>query len=173
MPQVARLKLPEKKPKEQLQNRELWNDGRDATTADFFTLGYSGRALKDLLDEMVERGVRTLVDIRANPVSMYRPEVSKGNLQRAVEERGMVYLHLPDLGVPRDIRARAIETGTRETIWEWYDEYVVDEQLTLHRFLNMAEHPVAMMCTEIDPGECHRHRLFVALEEKGLAGYDL
>jgi hypothetical protein len=29
------------------------------------------------------------------------------------------------------------------------------------------------MCVEIDPHECHRHRLSAALERKGLRGFDL
>jgi hypothetical protein len=30
-----------------------------------------------------------------------------------------------------------------------------------------------MMCMEADPVECHRHRLFLALEKQGLRGFDL
>src|SRR5204862_669531 len=100
---------------------------------------------------------------------------SKSNLRRSVEEHGMLYAHFPELGVPRDIRAKAIDAGTRDVIWEWYDHNVVHPYLgrNLHQFLNGLEHPVAMMCVEIDPHECHRHRLFLALEEMGLNGFDL
>jgi hypothetical protein len=42
----------------------------------------------------------------------------------------------------------------------------------LHRVLNLG-HPVAMMCMECDPEECHRHRIFNALECQGLRGFDL
>ncbi len=105
---------------------------------------------------------------------MYRPELSKGNLQRQVERAGMFYLHNPMLGVPRDIRAKALATGNREAIWDWYDKYVVDRFVSnLHEFFNALEHPVALMCVEADPTECHRHRLFQALEENGLRGFDL
>jgi uncharacterized protein (DUF488 family) len=105
---------------------------------------------------------------------MYRPELSKSNLQGILERAGFQYLHLKEWGVPREIRAKAIESGTRDTIWEWYDQRVVSRwfELNLHRFLNL-EHPVAMMCVECDPTECHRHRLFLALERQGLQGFDL
>ena len=81
---------------------------------------------------------------------------------------------MQEWGVPRDVRAKAIDSGTRETIWDWYDECVVGKCFhgNLHRFLNL-EHPVAMMCVECDPTECHRHRLFLALERQGLRGFDL
>ena len=175
MPQPNRLKLPSQSAKRQAENRVLWNDGRSAKSADFFTIGYTGRKIEELLRILQENGVRTLIDVRQTPVSMYRPELSKGNLRQLVESHGMHYIHMPDLGVPRDIRAKAIQTGTRDVIWKWYDEYVVAPHLrmNLHWFLNSVDHPVAMMCVEIDPAECHRHRLFLALEQMGLRGFDL
>lgn len=120
-------------------------------------------------------GVRTLLDIRQNAVSMYRPEMSKHNLRVYLEGQGIHYVHAPELGVPRDIRAKAIDAQSRDVIWDWYDEYVVQPFIgqNLHRFLNTLEHPVAMMCAEVDPAECHRHRLFLALEDKRLRGFDL
>ena len=175
MPQPNRLALPTVSAKRQAENKVIWNEARRPETAEFFTIGYTGRKLLEILDLLVLHGVRTLMDIRQNPVSMYRPELSKNNLRRAVEDQGMLYNHFPELGVPRDIRAKAIETGTREVIWEWYDDQIVSSYIgsNLHRFLNTVEHPVALMCVELDPRECHRHRLFMALEQMGLRGFDL
>jgi uncharacterized protein (DUF488 family) len=175
MPQTNRLKLPSLPAKQQAENRTLWNDSRSLEQADFFTIGYAGRKLEEIIDALVKAGVRCLVDIRQYAVSMYRPELSKNNLKRHLERNGIQYLHYPDLGVPRDIRAKAIETGSRDVIWDWYDSSVIGQFIgnNLHRFLNCAEHPVALMCVEIDPRECHRHRLFMALESKGLRGFDL
>jgi hypothetical protein len=105
---------------------------------------------------------------------MYRPDLSKSNFQKIVESAGLVYVHVPQWGVPKPIRAKAVELGTRDAIWDWYDAEVVSRFFgrNLHWFLNL-EHPVAMMCVECDPTECHRHRIFLALEKQGLRGYDL
>ena len=175
MPQVNRLKLPSASAKQQAENKVQWNGGRSAELADFFTIGYTGRKTDELLEILTSNGVRTLIDVRQIPVSLYRPELSKANFRRLVESRGMLYVHKPELGVPRDIRAKAIDTGSREVIWSWYDRYVAEPYvgMNLDRFLNSVEHPVAMMCVEIDPQECHRHRLTVALEQMGLRGFDL
>ena len=175
MPQANRLKLPSISAKQQAENKLVWNEARRLDSALFFTIGYTGRRLDEFLDSLESNGVQTLVDIRQYPVSMYRPEMSKSNLMRAVEGRGMTYAHFPQLGVPRDIRAKAIETGTRDTIWEWYDQHIVAQYVrrNLHRFFNVLEHPVALMCVEIDPQECHRHRLSLALEAMGLCSFDL
>jgi len=173
MPQANRLNLPTAPVKQQIANRVLWNDSRSEQTADFFTLGYTGRKTEDILESLKKHGVQTLVDIRQNPVSMYRPDLSKNNLARLLEQNGILYAHVPEFGVPRDIRAKAIATGTRDVIWSWYDENVLGTVLDLHFFMNGFEHPVALMCTEIDPHECHRHRLSLKLEEMGLNGFDL
>ena len=173
MPQANRLNLPTAPVRKQIANKAELNESRSSGEADFFTLGYSGRKTEELLDLLKQHGVRTLVDIRQNAVSMYRPELSKGNLAQLLDDNNIHYAHLPKLGVPRDIRARAIETGTRDVIWSWYDENVVPSFVDLHSFMNGFEHPVALMCTEIDPHECHRHRLSLALEGMGLNGFDL
>jgi len=158
------------------QSKALWNEARSPDRADFYTVGYEGKTTEQLLNDFRKCGVRSVLDIRCNPVSMYRPDLSKGNFQGILERAGFQYCHLKEWGVPREIRAKAIETGTRDTIWEWYDECVVNRCLhhgNLHQFLNFVEHPVAMMCVECDPTECHRHRLFIALEQHGLRGFDL
>lgn len=175
MPQANRLNLPSIPAKKQAEHKALWNDSRSVQEADFFTVGYTGRSIEEFLDILANAGVRTLADVRQFAVSMYKPDFSKANLKRHLEERGIGYIHFPELGVPRDIRAKAIDTGTRDVIWAWYDEHVVAPYVghNLHRFLNEVEHPVAMMCTEIAPQECHRHRLFLALESMGLNGFDL
>lgn len=168
------LKLPTKSAVARADSKALWNEARSPDRADFFTVGYEGRTTKDLFDRLLGAGVQCLVDIRYNPVSMYRPDLSKSNLQKSLEAAGIEYFHLREWGVPRDVRARAAETGTRETIWKWYDERVIAPNFTgnLHRFLNFG-YPVAMLCMECDPKECHRHRIFMALEDQGLRGFDL
>lgn len=168
------LKLPKKSARERAHSKALWNDTRSLEQADFFTVGYEGRTTKVLFDALLGAGVQCLVDIRYNPVSMYRPDLSKANLQSSLVALGIEYFHIREWGVPRDIRARALHTGTRETIWEWYDESVITPHFhhNLHRFLNLG-HPVAMLCMECDPQECHRHRIFNALECQGLTGFDL
>ena len=168
------LKLPTKSARARAESKALFNGERTAAGADFFTVGYEGRKAQELIAKLKDAGVRCVLDIRYNPVSMYRPELSKANFERLLASVGLSYFHLRDWGVPREVRAKAVETGTRETIWDWYDGAIVERffQGNLHRFLNL-DHPVAMMCMECDPTECHRHLLFNALERHGLRGYDL
>lgn len=156
----------------QLDQKAAWNRSRSESDADFYTIGYSGRTMPEFISALKSAAVETVVDVRQNPVSMYKPEFSKRNLASALAAEGVAYLHESALGVPRDIRSRALEGNGRDGIWLWYDENVVSS-LNLNRFFNFASHPIALLCTEIDPTSCHRHRLALSLERSGLRGYDL
>lgn len=168
------LKLPNNPARVRIQNKALWNEARSLQGADFYTIGYEGRKIDQLLALLQDAEIRTLIDIRYSPISMYRPEISKKNISKSVEAIGIHYLHKPEWGVPKDIRAKAIDSGTRDVIWEWYDKFVIEQFFlkNLHWFLNI-EHPVVLMCYEADPTECHRHRIFLELERLSLHGFDL
>jgi uncharacterized protein (DUF488 family) len=169
------LQLPTDPPKIQADNKAKWNEERQLELADFYTLGYMGRTIDSVLAALSANGICSVLDVRYTPVSMYKPEFSKSNLRRALEDHGIQYRHAPQLGVPRDIRGLAVEHGSRDPIWEWYDTNVVTQYVgkNLHRFFNVLEHPVALMCVESDPTACHRHRLTLAFERLGLRGFDL
>jgi hypothetical protein len=112
------LKLPSRPARVRAESKALWNEARSVKQADFFTVGYEGRSIEDLISALRAADIRLLLDIRHSPVSMYRPEV------------------------PRAVRAQSIEAGSREPIWAWYDENVIGPFFArnLHRFLNL-EHP--------------------------------
>ena len=173
MPQANRLNLPSASVKNQIASKLTWNEVRSADRADFFTIGYAGRKTEVLVALLGDHGVKTLLDIRRNPISMYRPDLSKNNLAKILAREDIGYVHVPELGVPRDIRAKAVDSGSRGVIWDWYDANVVASHPNLSYFINGYERPVALMCTEIDPCECHRHRLSLALEALGLTSFDL
>ncbi len=142
----------------------------------FYTVGYEGRSIQELIDALEQNAISTVIDIRFSPVSRFRPEFSKRNLASLLRSSGIDYVHYRDLGVPRDIRDQAFHLGKREFIWEWYETNVVQRHAVrnLHWFFNCADHPVALLCMEADSRTCHRHRLAGALERvSGLKFVDI
>lgn len=79
-----------------------------------FTVGYEGRSASSLIDELTGRGVEVIVDMRLTPASR-QAGLSKRGLAGAAQAAGISYLHLPELGNPRDIRhaLRAGNTAAR------------------------------------------------------------
>lgn len=169
------LNLPSKSTAIQIREREYWNLRRSREKADFYTTGYSGRKSEELIYLLRSVGVCSIIDIRFTAISQFKPEFSKSNLQQTLAKHDLGYIHFPNLGIPRDVRSLAIDTNNRNALWEWYDRYIVSNYVNgnLDNFFNTAIHPVALLCTEISPLECHRHRLALALEKKGLRSYDL
>ncbi|QNT76969.1 DUF488 family protein [Dehalogenimonas etheniformans] len=169
------MDLPEKTPLEQRKGKNYWNSSHFCSEPDFFTIGYSGHTIQSFINTLKAAGVVTLVDVRYLPVSRFKPAFSKTNLKNALEANGILYSHRPEWGIPREIRAFSIGKQSRGDIWLWYDSNVLPKIAgdNLNVFFNSLEHPVAFMCMELDPTECHRHRIFLGLERIGLGGRDL
>ena len=56
MPQQHRLKLPSASRDEQISGRDMWNRNRSESGAHFYTLGYTGRKLEELIARMLGAG---------------------------------------------------------------------------------------------------------------------
>jgi uncharacterized protein (DUF488 family) len=112
------------------------------------------------------------VDARKNPVSQYKLDFNKEKLEETLRNHDIDYVHYPELGVPSEIRRKLGETGDYNWFFKQYDEKVIprlDEEIDLETL----KYPIAIMCVELAPTKCHRHRIALALEERGLRGYDL
>jgi ParB-like chromosome segregation protein Spo0J len=166
-----RVELPQESIDVQFFNKTMWNLER-VGDFDFYTIGYEKKTIDQFLMLLKAKKIRTLVDARKNPVSQYKPEFSKENLEETLNKSGIKYIHYPKLGVPSQIRRKLGETGDYAWFFKQYDENVIpklDEEVDL----DTLNYPIAIMCVELDPTKCHRHRIALALEERGLRGIDL
>ena len=157
---------------EQVYHKTLWNLQR-VGEFDFYTVGYENKTLQQLIALLLSKNVSTLVDVRKNPVSMYKMEFNKENLKLELEKNKIHYVHLPLLGVPTEIRERLGETQDYTSFFNWYDANVLESEAFLNFNPRTFKLPIALMCVEFDPTRCHRHRLALALEKRGLKGYDI
>jgi uncharacterized protein (DUF488 family) len=65
-----------------------------------FTLGYEGLSLEQYINLLLENGVKMLLDVRKNAMSM-KYGFSKRTLQTACENVSIIYEHCPDVGIAR------------------------------------------------------------------------
>lgn len=166
-----RIELPQESIDVQIFHKTMWNLER-VGAFDFYTIGYEKKTIEQFLELLKRTKVRTLVDVRKNPVSQYKPDFNKEKLEETLRKHGIDYVHHPELGVPSGIRRKLGETGDYGWFFKQYDENVIpklDEEVDLETL----NYPIAIMCVELDPTKCHRHRIALALEERGLRGYDL
>ncbi len=168
--------LPQEPLSVQIHNKIIWDLSRIDAPFDFYTIGYGHIPdLASFIDRLNSAGVETLADVRHNPVSQYRPDFSKSRLEPALNDAGIAYVHYSRLGVPKNIRSMVKSGADYKLIWDWYDQNVVpilDDGFYDH-IIKKLKCPVAYMCVELDPTKCHRHRIALALERKGLRELDL
>jgi uncharacterized protein (DUF488 family) len=129
-----------------------------------FTIGYEQATQAAAVAALREAGVEVLADIRYLPLSR-RPGFSKSSLRTAVEEAGIEYRHLRDLGTPAEGRAAA-RRGDHATLARVYaGQLELPEALKQMAELRaLAEQKqVCLLCYERDASVCHRSMLYDAL----------
>jgi transcriptional regulator with XRE-family HTH domain len=137
-------------------------------TAGIVSVGYEGREIGEFVDDLRQRGVRTLVDVRLTPISR-RPGFSKTRLKGALESGGIEYLHYRELGNPKTNRAAfrgpAVEQG-RSRFRALLS--VPEAQVALGALRQRAgREVVAVLCFEKEHDACHRKVVIDAVTEVG------
>jgi uncharacterized protein (DUF488 family) len=132
-----------------------------------YLIGYEKSGLAEFLATLAAAGVSTVVDVRDLPLSR-RAGFSKRQLQAAVEEAGMGYVHLKPLGTPKEGRVAAHQ-GERERFWAIVERQLArpEAELALLQLADMARaEPCCLLCYEADHRDCHRLRVAEALEQR-------
>ncbi|HOP06079.1 MAG TPA: DUF488 domain-containing protein [candidate division Zixibacteria bacterium] len=125
-----------------------------------YTIGYQGRTITDLIVLLQDHGVRQLIDVRRDAYSR-NPDYTGSRLREAIESAGIRYIHLPELGIPKEIRSDATSADASRRVLDWYEnEYLPDIPDAVNRLAGIVKKYLsALMCYETKPSDCHRGRL--------------
>lgn len=140
---------------------------RRATT--FFTVGYEHTTLPGLIAGLKEAGVKRIIDTR-DVANSRRAGFSKKMLSASLDAEGIGYVHLRRLGTPKAGR-EANRAGRMDEFRRIYEASFMqpEAQLALLEAEELIrDQPTALLCFCGDAHKCHRDRIAVALEEKGL-----
>ena len=128
--------------------------------ATVLTIGHSTRTLEELVAALQAHGVRTLVDIRAFPMSRRLPHFNHENLERELPAAGLCYVWEKELGGRRrKLRDDSPNTGLRVPAFRNYADYMLTAEFraAIQWVLALAEEaPTAIMCAEKLYFRCHR-----------------
>jgi uncharacterized protein (DUF488 family) len=133
-----------------------------------YTIGHSNHNLQTLIQLLNDNGVKALVDVRSAPYSRHRPWFNKDHLEFELPRKGIQYTfagkHLggrpPEASLYKS--RRLPEEGTDYLHEVDYPAVMERDWFTqgIERLLEIAsEGPTAIMCSEEDPANCHRHHL--------------
>src|SRR5580658_7086561 len=125
-----------------------------------YTVGYEGIMVDALLDLLLRKGIRRLIDVRCNPIAR-RYGFHKATLCKLCSDVGIEYMHFPSLGVPSVWRSDLSNQDAYERLFERYEKEILPKQRpAVEKVAGLvAEMPSALMCMEAAHDCCHRSRL--------------
>jgi uncharacterized protein (DUF488 family) len=123
-----------------------------------YSIGHSNHELEALVALLQRHGVTTLVDVRSQPYSRWVPHMNREPLAQALQAAGLTYVFMGDSLGGRPARPSLYGPEGEPD----YERMAAtrDFQAGLERLLELAHTGVvAMMCSEGDHTQCHRHKL--------------
>ena len=133
-----------------------------------FTIGYEQAKPAAVLRELKHAKIDILIDTRAVAASR-RPGFSKKQLAAALDDEGIVYIHLQKLGTPAEGRAAA-RSGDTDRLWKIYDKHIKtrEAQEALEELLALikSKKRIALLCYCRDPKTCHRSRIVARVKKR-------
>ncbi|WP_392543756.1 DUF488 family protein [Oryzobacter telluris] len=130
------------------------------------SIGYEGKDLNELLEQLLANHVGVLVDVRLNPISR-KPGLSKRRLSEALRAVGISYCHYRELGNPKENR-EAFRAGSQDA----RDRFsaILRAQAGTEALSHVAEsldgEVVALLCFEREHSECHRGLVAEAIQRE-------
>ena len=128
-----------------------------ATAPPLCTIGYEGTTIDAVLTRLQGANVRLLIDVRAVAASR-KPGFSKRQLAAGLDDVGIGYVHLQQLGTPRPGRD-AVRSGHPERMLPIFQAHMRGDrpQAELAQATQLARSTRAcLLCFERDHTTCHR-----------------
>jgi len=132
-----------------------------------FTLGYEGLSIDAFLNILLLNNIAALVDVRKNPISM-KYGFSKTKFANYVKLVGLLYFHIPGLGIPAELRQDLKSVVSYQKLFEYYSKDILPDQkesLEILKEIIKAQGRVAITCFEADYHFCHRHKIAEYVEK--------
>jgi uncharacterized protein (DUF488 family) len=130
-----------------------------------YTIGHSKHPIEKFLGLLKLHGIKTLVDVRTNPMSRFNPQFNKKRLEESLANEEIEYVFAGEgLGGRPKNPGFYDESGV--IVYERVAESKAFKDGLAQVVAMLDEKNVAVMCSEEDPQACHRKSLI----GKALAG---
>ncbi len=134
----------------------------------FFTIGYEGKFFENYLNRLIKNNVHLLCDVRKNAFSR-KYGFSKKILSKTLEEIGIEYTHMPELGIVSEKRRSLNSQADYDRIFHDYEFCTLKEnKIALEELYNLFRkyRRVAITCFEADSNMCHRSLVAKAISQR-------
>jgi uncharacterized protein (DUF488 family) len=137
---------------------------------DIWSVGHGARPLAEFLETLRAADIKSLADVRSRPGSRRHPHFSARSLEAALNEIGIAYLHLPELGGRREPRADSPHRALRVAAFRGYADHMDTGEFArgYERLTSLAQKSrTAFMCAETLWWRCHRRLIADRLTADG------
>src|SRR5688500_5104964 len=93
--------------------------------AEVLTVGHSNRQLPEFLNMLSAHDVNLVIDVRKMPGSRKHPQFDRDTLAQALNEFGIGYTHLSNLGGLRRRRPESPNAGWKNASFQGYADYML------------------------------------------------
>jgi uncharacterized protein (DUF488 family) len=128
--------------------------------ATLYTIGHSTRTIEELIAALQAHDIKTLVDIRAYPMSRRLPHFNRENLEKSLGDAGIRYVWMKELG---GMRKKSLEespnVALRNASFRNYADYMLTPEFerAISEVIRFGEESrTAYMCAERVYFKCHR-----------------
>ncbi len=122
-----------------------------------YTVGYEEKSIDEFIQSLRKHHIKVLVDVREIPASR-KKGFSKTKLNERLESVGIRYLHVKELGSPRELRKRLYSDKDYSYFFKEYKKHLENNIDILERLYNetISNESSCLMCMERFPAQCHR-----------------
>ena len=150
--------------------------GTGPTTGAVYAIGHSTTPIARFVEILRAHSVTTVVDVRTVPRSRHNPQFNSDALETKLNEAGISYVRVKELGGFRRPSKDSENTAWRNLSFRGYADHMQtgEFELGLDRLISLSKvGNVAMMCAEGNPYRCHRSLVADALTVRGIRVVDI
>lgn len=123
---------------------------------ELFTMGYEGTTIDSFINSLQVNKINCIIDVRALPLSR-KPGFSKTKLAGTLNHVNIQYIHLPELGSPKDIRNELKSTRNYTTFFLKMEKYLAGKKDAIRQAYNhVINTRCCLLCFEHLADQCHR-----------------
>ncbi|MDB5227771.1 MAG: hypothetical protein JWN78_1964 [Bacteroidota bacterium] len=124
-----------------------------------YTIGHGTRTITDFILLLKQYQIEYLIDVRSQPYSKFNAAFNQADLKYRLESENIRYVFFGDTlgGRPKDPNCYDIEGKVDYKLVESKDFY--KEGIVRLRTAYAKSIPIALMCSESNPCQCHRSKL--------------
>ncbi|HPS65845.1 MAG TPA: DUF488 domain-containing protein [Ignavibacteria bacterium] len=140
---------------------------KKSTKKILYTLGYEGISIDAYIDKLITNNIALVIDVRNNPLSM-KYGFSKNQMKNYLTGAGISYIHIPELGIEKNIRKDFDSEKNYEELFDYfYKKILPNRKEYLERVIDLLDEykSAALTCYEADYKHCHRYKVTAKMEK--------